>query len=99
MSAFWVLYFVVGVITALYERAYFGALASKSDSVVSVHDAGEELASNPGSLFRIVPARTGQYLRALVTRQNDPQLERRRLLALGWVVALIALFIFGAANN
>lgn len=89
-----ILYLVFVIAAGLSQRSYFDALAQHSSSVISLRAAGEELQGRPGEILRIVPSRTKEYLRALITRQEDSDLEFKRLRAVGMIVAMIFVFVF-----
>lgn len=87
------IFILSGVLMALAQKRYFDAVAARDASVRSTEDAGKDIAQSPRRLFRVSFDQTLLYLRLLVDRQEDPLLERWRVVALLMTVVSIAAFI------
>jgi hypothetical protein len=83
----------VALMTAA-QRSYFSDLARHSQGITSDTVVAEELRARPRDLPTIVATETARRLRALVTHQDNPETERRRLFACLSVVFAIGCFVW-----
>lgn len=88
-----IVYMIFVVAAGLSQRSYFDSLAERSNAVISLHSAARELQDRPSGLIGLVVFRTTQYLRALSTRQEDPDLEFKRLRAVAMIAVMLFVFI------
>jgi hypothetical protein len=91
----WIAFIVSGITAAYAQRAYYDATAAaqpqsgiRADTQVS-----EAIRSNVGRLFQIVFVEVRHRLAALLRRQLDPELERRRWLACISIAVSIVFFV------
>jgi hypothetical protein len=94
-----ILFAVFGVATVIVQGRYIEALARSGGQVASDTEIGVELRAHPGRLIPVVASETSRRLRALLTRQSEPALERQRLIACLFVVLTLAAFIWSIART
>jgi hypothetical protein len=88
-----VAFVVAGLFMVVSEKLYFQALSDRGLlGVRDDRDWSADVYAKPSRLPWIVASQTRLRLRALVTRQAEPSVERRRLFACASAVAAIAAF-------
>lgn len=88
---------ISAVLMAFSQRAYFDAVAARKEGVRTMSEVGQEIARHPDRLPLMVD-QTKIYLRLLLRRDPDPDIELRRLVALIFSVLTIVLFVLLALN-
>jgi hypothetical protein len=94
-----ILFAVFAVATVVAQGRYMDALARNGGQVAPDSEVGIELRTHPGRLLPVVVSETRRRLRALVTRQSDPALERPRLVACAFIVLAIAAFVWSVIRT
>jgi len=89
-----VTFIVSAVLMAIAERRYIDALAERTGSVPSMRDAGDAIQGSPRDLVPLGFATTRRYIRAFARRQDDAELEQRRLVALALIATTLAAFLW-----
>jgi hypothetical protein len=89
-----VAFLISGAVAVAAQDRYFSDLAGRGRAVSPDAEVSQRIIDAPRSLPGIVATEAARRLRALVTRQTDPESERRRLLACASVALAIACFIW-----
>jgi hypothetical protein len=83
----------IAILTALAQREFIAAVASRDGvrSRLAERSAGLAPGVSVGQALRVD---AGYYLRQLRRRQREPEIERRRLLALGGLLVAALAFVW-----
>ncbi len=90
----YVAFVATGIFMVAAESLYYRALTDRGLGIRDDNDVAAEIQSAPERLPWVVAVETSHRLRALVTRQPDPAVERKRLLASVAIALFIGLFVW-----
>jgi hypothetical protein len=98
MLALLILFIVGGVVGAVAQQRYFDAIVATGGDVMEHPEFAQRVLDRPARVFQLVASELRVRLRALLTRQADPRLERMRLVALASIgVSLLTFVAFAVA--
>jgi hypothetical protein len=88
------IFLISGLVMVYCQRAYYARLESFVGPLRPGLEWAEEIRQKPSRLIPVVAAQTRARLAALATRQQSPQLERRRRIALLSILPTLACYLW-----